>query len=213
MRKQLLEHYESKKLEIKKRLKEFSRVCDTGDKRIFAELCFCICTPRSSALRCDEAIRMLTAKNLLFSGTANRIVPFLHKVNYYKRKAEFIVEAREKFTVGGRIRIKKFIEEFLETNSAQELREWVDDNVKGIGMKEASHFLRNIGIGNFAILDVHILKEMKQLGVINEIPESMNRLQYLEIEEKMKAFSKSIGIPLKELDLVLWSKETGFVFK
>ncbi|GAJ17855.1 unnamed protein product, partial [marine sediment metagenome] len=30
------------------------------------------------------------------------------------------------------------------------LREWVVKNFKGLGYKEASHFLRNIGYKNFA---------------------------------------------------------------
>ncbi len=210
---ELLDYYETRKAEIKRRLKDFEAVGKSGDNRIFAELCFCICTPQSRAVMAWEAIQKLASNRILFTGTANQIMPYLKKVRFGEKKATYITEARKKFTVDGRMRIKKFIQEFLKTNDEETLREWIDDNVKGIGMKEASHFLRNIGIGDFAILDVHILKEMKQLGVINEIPEAMNRRKYLETEEKMKKFSKSIGIPLKELDLVLWSKETGFVFK
>lgn len=213
MRKEILRHYGSMKAEIRKRLEEFAQMRSAGDERIFTELCFCICTPQSRAVLAWAAIEGLALSRLLFTGDVGQIKPHLRQVRFGEKKAEYIVEARKKFTVSGKIRIKKFIQEFMETNGEELLREWFDDNVNGFGMKEASHFLRNIGVGDFAILDVHILKEMKKLGVINKIPETMNRRRYLEIEGKMKKFSKSIGIPLKELDLVMWSKETGFVFK
>ena len=87
-------------------------------------------------------------------------------------------------------------------------------NVNGLGYKETSHFLRNIGLGkNFAILDRHILKNLKRYGVIKSIPKTLTRKKYLEIERKMKKFSEKIKIPLAELDLLFWSEETGEIFK
>jgi N-glycosylase/DNA lyase len=86
--------------------------------------------------------------------------------------------------------------------------------VLGLGYKEASHFLRNIGLGeDLAILDRHILKNLMLLGVIREVPTSLSRKTYLEIERKMTAFSKEAGIPMSKLDLLLWYKEAGEVFK
>ena len=93
-------------------------------------------------------------------------------------------------------------------------REWLAKNVKGLGFKEASHFLRNIGFGqDVAILDRHILNNLKRLGVIDIIPKSLTPKRYSEIEERMAKFSKAMGIPLEELDLLFWSEETGHVFK
>jgi len=106
--------------------------------------------------------------------------------------------------------LKKKIEKF----NAAAARDWLVRNVKGLGYKEASHFLRNIGLGKeLAILDVHILKNLKELGVIENIPSSLTKKRYLEIEDKMRKFSRRTKIPLAELDLLLWSLETGFVFK
>jgi N-glycosylase/DNA lyase len=87
-------------------------------------------------------------------------------------------------------------------------------NVKGIGYKEASHFLRNIGFGqHLAILDVHILRNMVRYGVIESVPKNISRSVYLELENKLKGFAKKIGIPMDELDLLFWSSETGEIFK
>ena len=94
-------------------------------------------------------------------------------------------------------------------------RDWFVENIKGLGYKESSHFLRNIGLGSdIAILDRHILKNLKKYGVIEKVPDSVgSRKVYMDIEDKMRFFSKSIGIPLDELDLLFWSLQTGFIFK
>src|SRR5260370_42324176 len=95
-----------------------------------------------------------------------------------------------------------------------ELREWLIENGKGLGYKGASYFLRNIGLGEgFAILDRHILRNLNRLGVITEIPISITKKRYLEIEEKLRRFATEIGIPLADLDLLFWSRETGWIFK
>jgi N-glycosylase/DNA lyase len=154
----------------------------------------------------------LMNNGLLYIGSSEKIVPFLKRVRFGKNKAKYIVEARKKFTVDGKIQIKEFLLSFIDP---LELREWLVKNIKGMGMKEASHFIRNIGFNNnqLAILDVHILKNLKDFGVIEKIPKSLTKKEYLKIEDRMKEFSKKIGIPLDELDLLIWSKETGFIFK
>ena len=102
----------------------------------------------------------------------------------------------------------------LNPNNIFETREWFVKNVKGLGYKEASHFLRNIGLGkNFAILDVHILKNLKRYKVIKKIPPSISKKTYIKIEESVREFSGRINIPLEELDLLFWSHETGVIFK
>jgi len=81
-------------------------------------------------------------------------------------------------------------------------------------MKESSHFIRNVGMGSdIAILDVHILKNLKEYGVVEKVPEVLTKKVYLDIESKMRGFSKLIKIPMDELDLLLWSEETGMIFK
>jgi N-glycosylase/DNA lyase len=64
-----------------------------------------------------------------------------------------------------------------------------------------------------AILDVHILRNLQKYGVIDKVPSSLTKKTYLDIEARMRKFSRKVRIPLEELDLLFWSKETGFVFK
>jgi len=93
-------------------------------------------------------------------------------------------------------------------------REWLVKHIKGLGYKEASHFLRNIGVGEkFAILDRHIMRNLIKFKVIEKLPKSMSPKIYIEIEQKMKQFANKNKIPLCELDLLFWSMETGSIFK
>jgi len=207
----LIEAYRERGAEIANRIGEFQESLNQSDERVFAELCFCICTPQTRATLCWEAISALMGNGLLYAGTREQMVPFLKRVRFYNRKAEYILEARKLFTQNGRLQIKKVIKSLDDVSC---LRNWLKGEVKGMGMKEASHFLRNIGLGrDTAILDRHVLKNLKKLGVIERIPKNLPKKAYHEIESKMRTFSKKIGIPLDELDLLLWSMETGKVFK
>lgn len=194
------------------RLDEFKRVREKGsEKDVFAELVFCILTPQSRAKLCWAAVGNLMDKALLLKGSKNQILKELDGVRFKYKKAGYIVEARKQFLTEGKISIKPQISQFSDVYDA---REWLAQNVKGIGYKEASHFLRNIGLGeNLAILDRHILKNLKLFRVTKEIPNSLSRKRYLEIEKKMREFAEKVKIPMSHLDLLLWYKETGEIFK
>ena len=85
-------------------------------------------------------------------------------------------------------------------------------NVKGIGPKEASHFLRNIGYSGFAILDFHIINILARYGLI-EKPKTLTKRRYLEIEELLRSIAAKTDLSLAELDLYLWYMETGKILK
>lgn len=208
---EIKEIYSEIKPDIVKRIKEFRKVWQEADnEELFIELSFCLFTPQSGAKQCWKAVNLLLDKNLLFHGTAEEIAEEINIVRFRNNKSRYLTEAREKFTCeGGCIR------GCLERNLSElEKREWLVFNVKGMGYKEASHFLRNIGIGSdLAILDRHILKNMKLLGVIDEIPKSITGKVYLELEKKLRDYSGECEIPMEHLDFVLWYKEAGEVFK
>lgn len=204
--------YSFRKREISRRLEEFKRLWLNGkDEDIFEELAFCILTPQSKAKVCWNSIERLREKNLLFKGSLEEIRERIRDVRFKNKKADYLVGARTFFSKNGRIYIKSALQQFKDIH---ECREWLVRNITGLGYKEASHFLRNIGFGDkIAILDRHIMRNLKELNIIKAIPKSLSRSQYLSIEKKMSAFSKKINIPLSHLDLILWCKETGEIFK
>lgn len=173
--------------------------------RLFEELCFCLLTPQSNAVTCDSIIQELRRLDLIFEGSERELRPFLKKARFYRKKASYLVEARQKFLSPESVSLKQ---------DPRIIRDWLVEHIKGLGLKEAGHFLRNIGLGeDLAILDIHILRRLKSLGVIRDIPSSLGRKKYLEIEEKMRAFAQECNIPLGHLDLLFWSMGTGFIFK
>jgi N-glycosylase/DNA lyase len=203
--------YRERKEAIQKRLSEFGQVMKWSEDEVFGELAFCLLTPQSSAKVCWDAVSKLKQESLLLRGKPADLEPHLNQVRFGESKARYIVEAREMFTKNSSLQLKAPIESFY---NPFELREWLVENVKGLGYKEASHFLRNIGLGEeFAILDRHILRNLASLQVIPEIPVSLTKKRYLEIEEKLRRFAAEIGIPMADLDLLFWSKETGWIFK
>jgi N-glycosylase/DNA lyase len=209
---ELQQIYRAKKKEIACRLREFSQ-CLPGknNKEIFSELAFCLLTPQSKAQCCWDAIRTINSQDLLLKGTEEDIRKKLHRVRFHNKKARYLVGARGLFQSSGRLSIKAELGMFTDE---QNCREWLVTNIKGLGYKEASHFLRNIGWGkNIAILDRHILRNLVQFKVIKNIPASLGKAKYLEIEQKMSAFAHKVQIPLSHLDLLLWYKETGEIFK
>jgi N-glycosylase/DNA lyase len=196
---------------IKTRLSEFSAVGKESERRVLAELCFCLCTPQTKAKAAwYNAVLPLMECGRLYSCEREELTGFLKNtgVRFHCTKAGNIVEARRMFAADGlRRKIGAFSDSIL-------LRNTLAEEVRGLGMKEASHFLRNIGLGgDLAILDRHILRNLVLLGVIEKIPKSLTKKRYLETEAAMRKFSEEINIPMDELDMLLWMKETGEVFK
>lgn len=214
--------YRAIKDEITSRLDDFSQVWEKGsEEALFAELVFCLLTPQSRANTCWRCVERIRKERLLChvprgvcrGRDKQDIAGILARTGarFHNNKAGYIVEARRYFLKNGKLSIKSRIREFDDVNAA---RDWLVHDIKGIGYKEASHFLRNIGLGeNFAILDRHILKNLKSLGVIEEIPASLTKRRYFEIEKRIKRFAEDIKIPISHLDFVLWYKETGEIFK
>ena len=197
---ELIKGYNKKKTEIKNRLKEFTNL---NDEDIFYELCFCILTPQSSGKKCWQHVLKLKEKDF----RNNNFDPssLVYPIRFYKNKSKYLLEAKNKFNdISNKIK---------ELNNATELREWLLNNVKGLGLKESAHFMRNIGYRNIAILDRHVLRNLVKHKVIEKTPKSLTKKNYFEIENKFKKFSKEINIPMDELDLLFWSFETGEVFK
>jgi len=210
--KKVIEIYSSIRFDIDSRLEEFEDVWTKGSEEdVFRELVFCILTPQSNARVCWETLCKLIEKNLLLCAGPELIAREINGVRFKNNKSRYIVGARDFFTASGNLSIKAPLREL---RGEKNKREWLVKNIKGIGYKEASHFLRNIGMGKeIVILDRHILRNLVFMGVIDKIPKTISRERYFAIERKMSEFAKVVKIPLEHLDLVLWYKEKNELFK
>jgi len=203
--------YFSLKPKIISRLNDFRILWEKGsDEDIFYELIFCLLTPQSKAKLCWRAVEEIRSKKLI-NKTLEELTEALNKVRFKNNKAKYIFEAKNKFFKDGKFIIKSFLKQF---NDSKELRKWLVKNIKGMGYKEASHFLRNIHIGlDLAILDRHILRNLELFQVIPSIPKTLTPKLYGDIENKMKFFSSQINIPLSHLDFVFWYIGSKDIFK
>jgi N-glycosylase/DNA lyase len=196
--------YEVNKEAIRRRLEEFAAVpeCD-----YFYELCFCICTPQSKAAHAWQVQKKLTELNFLEKpfDPVDILNDKQHYIRFHNQKAKRLLEIRKQWSE---------IKSVLDSNmKATEKRFWLFDNVKGMGLKESAHYLRNIGYRELGILDRHILKHLVSCNVYDEVPNISGKKRYLEVEEKFLEFAAYVNIPIDELDLLFWSYETGEILK
>lgn len=211
-------HYQENREEIQDRLEDFGEIGDSNDYRLFMELCFVILTSQSSAKNAWEAVEQLDDQNLLLEGDKSEIANVLrqNEIQYEENKASYLVDNRKLLsqpTLKNPTNELK-IKEKLNLNNLEKTREWVVDNIKGLSWKGASHFLRNIGYGdNFAIVSSYISKTLFKLELIEEAELPKDKEKYLEQEKKVKELAEQVGINMQALDLVLWSMETGEIFK
>ena len=198
--------------EIRKRIAEFDSVWQSGtDERLWEEMVFCFFTGGCSArmgLRSVEAVRPI----LLSGNHAELANALVGRHRYPNARAGYIVASREFLQEHCGLRLRKKLESF---ENPLEIRDWLvrEKRIKGLGYKEASHFLRNIGLKGYAILDKHVLRSMAELKIIDDPKPPNTRLRYLTIEEKLKKLSDRLEIDFDELDLVLWSLKTGEILK
>jgi len=197
--------------EIDRRLAEFRRLRTAKDERVFAELAFCLFAIQTSARRSEAAVRELVARDLLWRGTVAEVAHMLRRhVRFHNHKAAYLAAARGRFA-GSPGTFRRQLDAFADASKA---REWLVREIDGFGYKEASHFLRNVGRGeDLAILDRHVLKNLRRHGILRSIPDSLPPRRYLEIEGNVRRFAQAVDIPMAALDLVFWSRETGEVFK
>lgn len=206
----LAEAYTSRKPGIKKRLAEFRAVWNEPEEMIFFELCFCIMTANGSAKAAWAAQQKLMKRNPV-NMTLAQVREDLAGVRFGPNKAKYIIRDRDALMKAGKISLRSFLSG--DQRCARDALARDCGTFKGLGFKESSHFMRNVGRGeDLAILDRHILKNLVKLGVIKEVP-SLTPKRYLEIEQKMAGYCSKVGIPLAEMDLLLWSQETGHIFK
>ncbi|MDK2795043.1 MAG: N-glycosylase/DNA lyase [Archaeoglobaceae archaeon] len=191
---------------IRKRLKEFDKLGKEGatrfdfkpfldleiEAKLETELAFCIATANSSAkagLKFQKALEELEISKL----DVEELEKLLRSsgVRFHRKKAYYIHHAVEK----------------LQKHKFEFDRDFLVSEFYGLGFKEASHFLRNVGIENVAILDRHILR---WLGIEKKC---MTRRRYLEAEKRMKEIALAHQLSVAELDLLIWSEKTKMVLK
>ena len=206
--------HRARRKEIRKRLGEFQEVWRKGsDARLWEELAYCIFTAGASArmgLDSVEAVR-----SLLLDGGPEAMSTALKKAGAHRfpnARPQYIVATRSYFHADCGMNLRRRLRGFSDP---LERRDWLaqEKQVKGLGYKEASHFLRNIGVKGHAILDKHVMRCLCEVGVVDAPKPPSTRAKYLAVEQELVRFAREIKIDFDELDLVLWSMKTGEILK
>lgn len=202
--KKLNDFYNKIKNDIEQTLIEYAEV---PKSKYFYELCYCLLTPQSSARNASlvqEKLELSDFQNVDFDPT-EFIASSEHYIRFHNQKAKRLINLKE---------IYPNVMNILDSESTPfDKRNDIHKLVKGIGLKESSHFMRNIGYRNLAIIDRHLLKNLLRCEVIDEIPKTISLNKYFEIERKFLEYGEKVNISIDHLDLLFWSYETGFILK
>jgi N-glycosylase/DNA lyase len=209
---ELKRDYRRKKPAITKRIAEFRAAGGHGDEVLFEELCYCILTAGSSAKMGMHTVEAL--RDLLLTGSERELQERarMHRVRFWRMRPSYIVRTREHLREVCGMKLGELLASF---ENPQARRDFFARNksIKGLGYKESSHFLRNVGFPGYAILDKHILNSLREMGIISKRMRSTTPSGYLAIERRLRKFSEEIGIDMDHLDLLLWSRKTGEILK
>jgi N-glycosylase/DNA lyase len=206
--------HRARRKDIKKRLGEFQEVWRHGsDARLWEELVYCIFTAGASArmgLNAIDAVR-----SLLLDGEPEEMTQVLREAGAHRfpvARPRYIVTTRNYFRVNFGMALRERLRSFSDPF---ERRDWLaqEKQIKGLGYKESSHFLRNVGVKGHAILDKHVMRCLSEMNIVDTARPPASRRNYLEVEQEFRRFAQQIKVDFDELDLVLWSIKTGEILK
>jgi len=188
---------------VEQRIEEFKNIDKKSNDELFKEICFCLLTANFNAEK--SIIIQNEIGECFLTDTKEELTKKLK--NYGHRfpnaRAQYISES---------LKCKDKLKEIVQFRDKKALRNWIVNNIKGLGYKEASHFLRNVGFDDYAIIDFHILDILENYNLIKK-PKTLTKKKYIDIENLLRKLAKKTGLTLAELDLYLWYLETGKILK
>lgn len=207
---------------LEKKFMNRKKWTETQEKSLWHELCFCILSSNILYEQAFSATGHLAGKNflepkwLIEDNNSQQILAYeLSKPVYLPNKkdgsfskyrfpnvrAKNIVESA-KYIYSERSSLKQIL---LNAETEVDARDTIVDNISGVGLKESSHFLRNIGYSsNLAIIDVHIVSFLQYLKLENDVVKNITPKKYYELENKMREMAAFYGLNLSVLDNAIW---------
>lgn len=193
---------------VEDRMDEFRQVHEMDTYKWYEELVYCLLTAYASAAMGQKCVDALCLGNELLEGSEEDIRQVLVETGHRfpNKRSEYIFNTRTLAPI-----IKDTVQGF---DDSKEARVWLVKNVKGLGWKEGSHYLRNIGYFDLAIIDRHILNNLREFELLDEDGrKGLTRKRYLAIEEMLDVVADKLRLEPGELDLYMWYRKTGKVLK
>ncbi len=193
---------------VETRVEEFRKVHTMNSFKWYVELVYCLLTAFASAVMGQRCVDALQRDDLLLSGSLKDIRVCLTETGHRfpNVRSEYVFNTRPLAQT-----IKETIQGFSDSGEA---RGWLVKHVKGLGWKESSHFLRNVGYFDLAIIDRHILNNLREFGLLEmDGKKGLTRKRYFAIEELLERVAGELDMELGEVDLYMWYRKTGKVLK
>lgn len=201
---------------------------EMSEGELWGELCLCILSSNVPYELAKSAFFHLREMSLLepkwITQTSNSVriiaqelsksIYLPKKKNGQYRKYRF-PNIRAKNIVGATetLYVKNFgLVRILEKEkSEQETRCFLAKNISGVGLKEASHFLRNIGYSeSLAIIDTHVIAFLED---IEALPQDTIRTVtppiYMRLERILQELCISLNLNLSTFDMAIWHYMRG----
>lgn len=178
------------KTEAKKVIKRFN--VEKSKEDIFYDLCFAILAPQTtfkSNTKATGELRRLDfyRKNM----PVHLLQAIVRPTRFFRQKANRLLKAKMQY--------ENILSVLFSNDMPIEKRAKLVKIVNGLGMKAASHLLRNLGCTDLAIIDTHVIK---YLGC--DPPK--NTKDYLRIEEEFVRLAAKENITPAALDAIVWKK-------
>ncbi|MFP4524613.1 MAG: N-glycosylase/DNA lyase [Candidatus Woesearchaeota archaeon] len=193
--------------QVRERLESFRSFEDKDEEDWFSELCFCLLAANAKGTTAAK-IQEELGKDKLLTLTQPALAQAIqsHGHRFHNTKASYIAEARKHGDLKQTIKEKT-------AEDVKEARDWLARNVKGLGMKEASHYLRNTGHDGVAIIDRHVKALMEEHGHVRADGKALTPKRYLALEKTFARLAAEAGMTIAEFDLYCWRLKAGTVLK
>lgn len=128
---------------------------------------------------------------------------YSRRLRFFVKKAQYIIGTIENIYLND-LTIREILR---QEECIQETRKNIISYSYGLGPKQASMFLRNIGYhSEFAVLDKHVIDYMKLMGLTSVSETSFSNISaYQKMEMKLKSYAESFNLNLLHLDLAIWT--------
>ncbi len=196
-----------------------------SETNLLSELVLCILSSQEKYEVALAAIKSLRKKNVLripkcksdfkeiksqIKGTLKNPVHFKfnekdcsRRLRFFAKKGTYIINTLENIYLND-LTITEILN---QKDCIQETRKNIIYYTFGLGPKQASMFLRNIGYhSEFAILDKHVIDYMRIMGLTRLSAVNFSSMaSYQEIETKLKSYAATHNVNLLHLDLAIWT--------
>lgn len=116
------------------------------------------------------------------------------------------LRARQLTELRARLRSRPLRSYVCRAAEVGDIRRMLVRDLPGIGPKQASMFLRNVGVSfDIAVLDVHVLRFLRLIDVLPSEEVHVAALgPYERVEDLVRGYASSVGRTVGHLDWAIW---------